>query len=278
MHLSWQQLGRSMIEFFHKAVTFLSAEAELTHPPGFFLITLTLFPCWTKTTYSTGTLWRATWEDVSTDWDVFVFPTGGSKEERCGRMNCEGPFLCVSHTMVCVSAVRWQRKSLCTWSPTQWHRETAGSDTGIILYHKLCWITYCRKSHWITLEMHQGCFRHSHYCNLIVWSDDASEKEQYAEYQCLALCPPFPSLPSISFSDCFSTHCVITLNQSGERDGNKDRTSLWIQQAALCTFVLVTVLSISVGNKTASYEANSQSTPDTTGFILNSHWRFLLLL
>lgn len=59
---------------------------------------------------------------------LFFFPTGGSKEERCGRISCERPFLYVSHTIVCLSVEGrpsgqggWQGKSLCTCSPTQWH-------------------------------------------------------------------------------------------------------------------------------------------------------------
>lgn len=54
------------------------------------------------------------------------FPTGGSKEEHCGQISCERPFLYVSHTMVCLSKegrpsghCGWQGKSVCTCSATQ---------------------------------------------------------------------------------------------------------------------------------------------------------------
>lgn len=57
----------------------------------------------------------------------FCFPTGGSKEKRCGSISCGRPFLYVSHTMVCLSVegrpsghVGWQGKCLCTCSPKQW--------------------------------------------------------------------------------------------------------------------------------------------------------------
>lgn len=66
-------------------------------------------------------------------------------------------------------------------------------------------------------------------------------------FECLALC-----LSScIALPDCFSTHCIIALNQTGEWDYNKGHTALWIQQAALRTFVL---LSFSLGNKMESNE------------------------
>ena len=81
--------------------------------------------------------------------DAFFFPTGGSKEERCGRISCERPFLYVSHTIACLSVEGrpsgpggWQGKSLCTCSPTQWHRVTTGSDTQINLCPRLRLITY----------------------------------------------------------------------------------------------------------------------------------------
>ncbi len=147
-------LGCNVFEFFCTTATLLSVAAAVTHPPRFFLISLTVFPaahpeqrqqpalepfdvplgrmCWT-TTYS----------------DAFFFPTGGSKEERCGRINCERPFLYVSHTIVCLSVEGrpsgqggWQGKSLCTCSPTQRHRVTTGSDTRINLYRRLCLITW----------------------------------------------------------------------------------------------------------------------------------------
>lgn len=80
---------------------------------------------------------------------LFFFPTGGSKEERCGRISRERPFLYVSHTIVCLSVEGrpsghggWQGKSLCTCSPTQRHRVTTGSDTRINLYRTLCLITW----------------------------------------------------------------------------------------------------------------------------------------
>lgn len=74
--------------------------------------------CWT-TTYSA----------------VVHFPTGGSKEERCGRISRERPFLYVSQTMVCLSVEGrlsgGQGKSLRTCSLTQ--RPTTGCDTQINL-------------------------------------------------------------------------------------------------------------------------------------------------
>lgn len=104
-------LGGSLFEIFHTSAKFLSVKAELTHPPRFFLITLTFFlaahteqrqqPALQPFDVPLGRMCRKT-----TYSDALFFPTGGSKEERCGRISCEGPFLYVSHTMVCLSVVR----------------------------------------------------------------------------------------------------------------------------------------------------------------------------
>lgn len=135
IHLSRQQSpsdsSSKVFGVFYTSESLLSEEAAVTHPPRFFLISLTSFlaahseqreqaalepfdvplgrMCWT-TTYS----------------DAFFFPTGGWNEERCGRKSCERPFLYVSYTMVCLSVegrpsgrCGWQGKSLCTCSPSQ---------------------------------------------------------------------------------------------------------------------------------------------------------------
>lgn len=92
----WAWFGLQCVRILFKA-KLLSVEATVTHPPIFFLISLTFFlpahieqrqkpalepfdvplgrMCWT-TTYS----------------NAFFFPTGGSKEERCGRISCERAF------------------------------------------------------------------------------------------------------------------------------------------------------------------------------------------
>lgn len=70
-------------------------------------------------------LGRMCWTTTFSDRSSF-FPTGGSKEEHCGQISCERPFLYVSHTMVCLSIegrpsghCGWQGKSVCTCSATQ---------------------------------------------------------------------------------------------------------------------------------------------------------------
>ncbi len=103
---------------------------------------------------------------------------------------------------------------------------------------------------------------HVHWDQMCIW------------LECLALCRP----SCIALPDCFPMHCIIALNQTGEWDYNKDHTPLWIQQGALCTFVLLTALSFSVGNKIASNEGKSQRRPDIPAFILDRHWRCLILL
>lgn len=108
----------------------VSVEAAVTHPPRFFLISLTFFPSplasnkkrhWNPLTCHLGGCVGQPPIQMP-----FFFPTGGLKEERCGRISCERPFLYVSHTIACLfvegrlSGHRgWQEKSLCTCSPTQ---------------------------------------------------------------------------------------------------------------------------------------------------------------
>lgn len=56
-----------------------------------------------------------------------------------------------------------------------------------------------------------------------------------------ALCPSSCIPPS----DCFLTHCIRLASETA----TETITSLWVQQAAQCSFVLVTLLPISVGNR-----------------------------
>lgn len=90
--------------------------------PDFFFFS---FAARTKQRPNDVPLGRMCWTTTFSDRSSF-FPTGGSKEEHCGQISCERPFLYVSHTMVCLSIegcpsghCGWQGKSVCTCSATQ---------------------------------------------------------------------------------------------------------------------------------------------------------------
>lgn len=68
---------------------------------------------------------------------------------------------------------------------------------------------------------------------------------------------PHASLPQIAFPHTALSNWIRLWSETATK------TSLWIQQAAPCTFVMVTAHSFSVGNKTASNEGKSQHRPDT---------------
>lgn len=93
---------------------------------------------------------------------AFFFPTGRSKEERCGRISCERPFLYVIHTIARLSSeggvpadtlAAKENLSAPAQPYKEWHRSTAGSDTRVNLYRALCLITHALlKSDCIQLE------------------------------------------------------------------------------------------------------------------------------
>lgn len=121
--------GCTGFEFFCRAATLLSVKAAVAHPPRFswFSRLFFFFPfaARTKQRPNDVPLGRMCWTTTFSDRSSF-FPTGGSKEEHCGQISCERPFLYVSHTMVCLSIegrpsghCGWQGKSVCTCSATQ---------------------------------------------------------------------------------------------------------------------------------------------------------------
>lgn len=131
---------------------------------------------------------------------IFVFPTGGSKEEQCGWICCERPFLYVNHTIVCLSLearpsgrAGWQGKSLRTCSPAHnsgiaWRLEVTHTLTFNVFSAWL--LRRLDESDCIELNVNQRYFQRCHYCNLIPlraswWlktrrpSVAATRKEQY---------------------------------------------------------------------------------------------------
>lgn len=100
-------------------------------------------------------------------------------------------------------------------------------------------------------------------------SDEESRKEEFVftGTRLVAVCASVHFLSHPSPGLLF--HALYYHTESDWRARIQQRPRLFFgnQQAALCTFVLATVLSFSVGNKTASKEGKSQSPPDTPAFI-----------